>query len=174
MPEPTNGAVVLIGPPAVGKSTVGAVLASRLGVEFIDVDARIEDRAGCAITEIFAAQGEAGFRALEQQTTLEALTSGAVIALGGGAVTNPALRAALQGHQVVWLQASEHEAVRRVGEGTTRPLLAGDVAGRWRELAAAREPLYREVATITVRTDRRTPAQVARAVIAALDPEETP
>lgn len=161
--------VILVGPPAVGKSTVGAVLAKRLGQGFIDVDQRIEEEQGTAITEIFASQGEPGFRAIELATTLAALDEGGVIALGGGAVTNPALRAALAGRPVVWLRASVHEAVQRVGDTTTRPLLAGDVAGRWRSLAAAREPLYAEVATIIVDTDRRTPAQVARRIMQELE-----
>lgn len=164
--------IVLIGPPAVGKSTVGANLARRLGVPFVDVDQLIEDREQRAISEIFASDGEAGFRAIELAVTLAALEGGGVIALGGGAVTNPTLRAALWGHRVIWLRASVREAVRRVGETTTRPLLVGDVADRWTKLAQEREPLYAEVATMVVDTDHLTPAQVAHSVIDRLSLQE--
>lgn len=162
-------AIVLVGPPAVGKSTVGAVLARKLAADFTDVDQMIEDGEGRPITEIFATEGEAAFRELELAATLEALANGGVVALGGGAVTNPAVRAALHGYRVVWLRATVREAVQRVGTTTNRPLLAGDVAGRWSRLAEARELLYAEVATLAVDTDRRTPAQVARTVIAGLN-----
>ncbi|MDO5684435.1 MAG: shikimate kinase [Propionibacteriaceae bacterium] len=165
-------AIILVGPPAVGKTTVGAALARQLGLEFVDVDLLIEAREGRPISEIFATEGEPGFRSKELAATLEALDGGGVVALGGGAVTNPQLRAALVGRQVVWLRASVREAVKRVGQTTTRPLLVGDVAGKWSDLAASREPLYAEVATIEVSTDHRTPAQVAREVIRALADEE--
>lgn len=161
--------IVLVGPPAVGKSTVGAVLARKLGVEFIDVDQLIERREQRPISQIFAAGGEAHFRQLELDVTREALRMPGVVALGGGAVANAQLRAALAGHRVVWLRASVREAVMRVGQTTTRPLLVGDVAGNWARLADQREPLYAEVASLVVDTDRRTPAQVARAVMAQLN-----
>ena len=110
--------IVLIGPPAVGKSTVGANLARRLGVPFIDVDQLIEDREQRAISEIFATDGESLFRAMELDATLAALEGGGVIALGGGAVTNATLRAALRGHRVIWLRASPESIsqVSRIAE----------------------------------------------------------
>lgn len=167
----SNGSapIVLVGLPAVGKSTVGAIVARRLGLRFVDVDALIEAEAGLPITEIFATRGEAGFRTLELAATVSALADGGVIALGGGAVTNPALRQVLAGHRVLWLRASERAAVQRVGDSETRPLLKGDVAGKWRALAAAREPLYAQVASLVVDTDGRTPGQVAHQVIAQLE-----
>lgn len=170
MTEPLT--IVLVGPPAVGKSTVGAVLARKLGVRFVDVDQMIEAREERPISAIFATDGEACFRAIELDATLTALGEGGVVALGGGAVTNPQLRAALAGHHVVWLRASQGEAVRRVGNTRTRPLLAGDVAGNWSRLATEREPHYAEVASITIETDRRTPAQIARLVIERLNLQE--
>ena len=164
--------IVLIGPPAVGKSTVGANLARRLGVPFIDVDQLIEDREQRAISEIFATDGESLFRAMELDATLAALEGGGVIALGGGAVTNATLRAALRGHRVIWLRASVREAVQRVGATTTRPLLVGDVADRWTRLAQEREPLYAEVATMVGDTHPRTPAQDARTLLDRLSLQE--
>lgn len=165
--------LVLVGPPAVGKSTVGAVLARRLGVDFCDVDELIVQRTGRPITEIFATDGESGFRAIELDATRAALAAGGVVALGGGAVTNSELRADLATHEVIWLQASVREAVLRVGPTTIRPLLVGDVAGRWSKLASDREPLYAAVATLTISTDNQTPAQIARQIIEQLDLQET-
>lgn len=157
--------IVLVGPPAVGKTTVGGVLARRLGVSFCDVDQVIEQQQGRSIARIFAELGEAAFRQLELDATLSALDAGGVVALGGGAVTNARLRAALAGHHVVWLRANVTQAVLRVGNSTTRPLLAGDVEGNWTRLASQRAPWYAEVATVVVDTDRRTPRQVAHRVI---------
>lgn len=169
MPEPS---IVLVGPPAVGKSTVGAILARRLGCGFTDVDELIEESQQRPISEIFATQGEAHFRELEYEATMGALDCGGVVALGGGAVTNPRLRTGLAGHNVVWLRASASEAVLRVGDTTTRPLLHGDVRAKWDRLASEREPLYAEVATVVVDTDRRAPSKVARLIIEELGLEE--
>lgn len=160
---------MLVGAPAVGKSTVGQLLARLLDVEFIDVDALIEQRERRTIAEIFAADGEPGFRAIELDATAAALAAGGVVALGGGAVSNPAVRAALSGHRVVWLRASLQSAVRRVGDSTTRPLLTGDVAGQWSKLAAERAPWYAQVATAMVDTDRGDPAQIAHTVLTELN-----
>jgi len=160
---------VLVGAPAVGKSTVGHALARLLGIQFTDVDSLIEQREQRTIPEIFAADGEPGFRAVELEATLAALSSGGVVALGGGAVTNPAVRSALAGHRVVWLRASLQSAVRRVGESTNRPLLTGDVAGQWAKLLAERAHWYAEVATVVVDTDRHTPNQIAHTVISELN-----
>ncbi|WP_341728750.1 shikimate kinase [Brooklawnia sp.] len=161
-------AIVLVGPPAAGKSTVGALLAGRLGVKFCDVDNVIEAQQNRPVTEIFAELGEPAFRSLELDATLAALESGGVVALGGGAVTNARLRAALAGHPVIWLRATVHEAVRRVGASTTRPLLSGDVAGNWRRLVNERAPYYEQVATIVVDTAGRSPAKVAAQITSQL------
>lgn len=160
---------MLVGAPAVGKSTVGQVLARLLGLRFTDVDSLIEQRQQRTIAEIFAADGEPGFRAIELDATLAALSAGGVVALGGGAVTNPAVRSALGAHRVVWLRASLQSAVRRVGNSSTRPLLNGDVAGHWARLVAERAHWYAEVATVVVDTDRHTPSQIAHTVISELN-----
>lgn len=160
----TEPAIVLVGPMAVGKSTVGPILARRLGRSFTDVDELIVAEQGRPISEIFATQGEAGFRAMELETTVRVLAAGGVVALGGGAVVTPALREALGAHTVIWLTATVDDAVRRVGQGTDRPLLVGDVAGNWSRLAAQREAWYREVADHRVVTSGRKPNQVARVI----------
>lgn len=108
-------AIVLVGMPASGKSTIGAQLAAELGWPFVDVDAMIEAESGRLIREIFADEGEARFRELEVDATLRALSRSAVVALGGGAVTSPVIRSALGGHEVVWLDVSVPVATRRAG-----------------------------------------------------------
>lgn len=156
--------IVLVGAPAVGKTTVGALLAQCLGMPFVDVDARIEARKGRSIGELFASGGEAAFRRCELEATLEAIARPGVVALGGGAVTNDRLRASLRPHDVIWLRASPDEAVARATASTDRPLLAGDIAGKWMALATRREPLYAEVATITFDTDGLSPSQISAAL----------
>lgn len=153
--------IVLIGAPGAGKSTVGKRLARRLGLRFVDVDHRIEEVVGKPIAEIFADEGEAHFRALEEEATLELLESHDVVALGGGAVMNEAIREALHGHEVIWLKVSIGQASRRVGLNTVRPLLLGNVRGRLIELLRERTPVYEAVATQVVETDGRGSVDVA-------------
>jgi shikimate kinase len=159
------GPLVLVGAPGAGKSTVGAMLADQLGVTFRDVDAFIVERAGRPIAEIFTDDGEAAFRALEEQITGELLEHPGVLALGGGAVLSAATRAALRGHRVVWLRIGLSQAVKRVGLDTARPLLLGNVRGRLLKLLNDRAPLYSEVATEVVDTDRTTPAEVVEMIM---------
>ena len=158
--------VVLVGAPGSGKSTVGALLAQRLGVPFVDVDEVIEQRAGRSIAAIFADDGEPAFRAVEESTTAELLEQPAVLSLGGGAVLSARTRAALHGHRVVWLQVSAATAVSRVGLNEARPLLLGNVRGRLIKLLSERTPLYAEVATEQVSTDDLTPEAVVDLLVA--------
>jgi shikimate kinase len=170
-PEPKTElhgeSVVLVGAPGSGKSTVGAMLARHLGVPFRDVDAVIVQQAGRPIAEIFADDGEAAFRALEEQITGELLELPGVLALGGGAVLSPATRAALRGHRVVWLRIGLSQSVKRVGLDTARPLLLGNVRGQLLKLLNERASLYAEVATEVVDTDHTTPAEVVEMIVNA-------
>jgi shikimate kinase len=155
---------VLIGLPGSGKTTSGRRLAGLLGVEFADSDQLIVARGNRSIEEIFTADGEAGFRAIEAQVIIEALaTFGGVLALGGGAVLTGSTREALvrSGLPVILLRSSIRTLSRRVGDGHGRPLLTGDPRRRLVELARAREPLYRSVSTAVVETDRRSASRVA-------------
>ncbi|GAA2182653.1 shikimate kinase [Micromonospora lupini] len=162
--------VVLVGVPGCGKTTVGQALAATLGVEFRDTDADIEQLAGKAIPEIFIDEGEEHFRALERAAVAAALAAGTgVLALGGGAVLAEETRAALVGHRVVHLSVELPDAVKRVGLGAGRPLLAINPRATLKHLMDQRRPLYAEVATETVVTDGRTPTAVV-AEIAALLP----
>ncbi|HMR49640.1 MAG TPA: shikimate kinase [Arachnia sp.] len=153
--------IVLIGAPGSGKSSVGKRLARKLGLSFVDVDQRIEEVVGKPIAEIFADEGEAHFRELEEAATLELLETEEVVALGGGAIMNPRIREALVGHDVVWLKVSIGQATRRVGMNTARPLLLGNVRGRLIELLRERTPYYEAAATSVIDTDGKGSSAVA-------------
>ncbi|MFG2062877.1 shikimate kinase [Micromonospora sp. NPDC048871] len=165
----TRPVCVLVGAPGSGKTTVGQLLAAELGVEFRDTDTDIERQAGKPIPEIFVDEGEEHFRALERAAVAAALASCAgVLALGGGAVLDEQTRAALIGHRVVHLSVELTDAVKRVGLGVGRPLLAINPRATLKYLLEQRRPLYAEVATETVVTDGRTPAEVAAEILPLL------
>lgn len=161
--------MVIIGLPGAGKSTVGMLLADALGVGFRDTDADIEVSTGQSIADIFLTEGEDHFRALEREAVRVALGEHlGVLALGGGAILDPATRADLVGHTVVYLEVSLAAASPRIGLSGARPLLVGSPRKQWLTLAEARKPLYSEVATVTVNTDDRNPSEVAARVVEAL------
>jgi shikimate kinase len=165
--------VVLVGPMGAGKSTVGALLAEAWGVAARDTDADIEALEGRSISDIFVDSGEAHFRDLERKAVAEALaTHDGVLALGGGAVLDPATRELLSGLPVVFLKVGLSDAVKRVGLGAARPLLLdqaiGGVRGRIRALLDERTPVYESVATLVVDTDGRTPGEVAAQISEAV------
>jgi shikimate kinase len=145
-----------------GKTTVGELLAARWGVQVRDTDADIVAAQGKEISEIFVDDGEAAFRGLEREAVARALAEhDGVLSLGGGAVLDPGTRDLLAGHTVVFLNVGLTDAVKRVGLGTSRPLLMGNVRGRIKALLDERTPVYTSVATFTVDTDGRTPDEVA-------------
>jgi len=167
---------VLIGLPGSGKSTIGRRLAKALGCALIDTDAAIEERTGRRIADIFAVDGEAGFRRIEEQVIREALQShDGILSLGGGAVTSPGVRDALAAQTVVYLEISAAEGIRRTSGNNLRPLLAGpDRESKYRGLVTDRVPLYRRVATIRINTNRRNPGAVVRYIVGRLDNLEQP
>ena len=161
--------IVLIGPMGAGKTTVAGLVADHLGVAARDTDHDVEATTGRTISEIFVDDGEAAFRALERAAVAEALaTHDGVLALGGGAVLDPGTRDLLAGHDVVFLRVGLSDAVKRVGLGSARPLLLGNVRGRIKTLLDERTPVYESVATIVVDTDGRGPDEVAAEIVAAL------
>jgi shikimate kinase len=165
--------IVLVGPMGVGKSTVGQLLAERLGTGYRDTDDDIVAAQDRTIAEIFVEEGESAFRAIEKQAVHEALAGhDGVLALGGGAVLDPDTRALLAGQRVVYLSMDVEEAVKRTGLNAARPLLAINPRKQWRELMEARRHLYEEVATVVVATDGRTPEEVTRAALDALELKE--
>jgi shikimate kinase len=160
---------VLVGPPGAGKSTVGALVAAALGVEFRDTDADVVAAAGKPVPDIFIDDGEDVFRAMERAAVAVALDDfPGVLALGGGAVLADETRARLRGHAVVYLSVEVSDAVNRVGLGVGRPLLALNPRATLKHLLDQRRPLYEEVAAITVVTDRRAPDEIAEEILKSL------
>ncbi|MEU7056613.1 shikimate kinase [Streptomyces sp. NPDC046197] len=165
--------VVLVGPMGVGKSTVGHMLADRLGVGYRDTDDDIVTAQGRSIAEIFVDEGEPAFRAIEKQAVRTALAGhDGVLALGGGSILDEDTRALLAGLRVVYLSMDVESAVRRTGLNVARPLLAVNPRKQWRDLMEARRHLYEEVATAVVATDARSPEEVTQAVLDALELKE--
>ncbi len=160
---------VIVGPPGSGKSTVGTLLANQAGVSFRDTDADIVAAEGKPIQDIFVEEGEEHFRALERAAVTRALSEhDGVLALGGGAILAPQTRAILAPHTVIFLTVELGEAVRRVGIDHGRPLLMVNPRATLRYLMEQRRPLYEEVATHTVDTTGREPAEVVAEIVKAL------
>lgn len=167
-------AVVLVGPPGAGKTTVGRLLADRLGTTFLDTDLEIERVTGASVPELFATRGEDGFRAVEHDVVTRVLTTHAgVLGLGGGAVVHAGTRAALAGHTVVHLDVDAATAADRVVRSGVRPLLADDPEARLTALLAERGAYYAGVATHRVPTAGRAPEDIVAAVLALLRGEPT-
>lgn len=139
---------VLIGPPAAGKTRIGKRIARLLDVPFVDTDARIVAKHG-AIPAIFSEHGEAQFREWEREEVATALTEAAVVSLGGGAIENPDTRADLTGHTVVLVTVTPEAVAPRL-DNDNRPLLDG--LNSWVSLVARRQPIYNELATMTIDT----------------------
>lgn len=156
--------VVLVGMPGSGKTTVSRELARLLGVCEVDTDSEIKRRTRKNISQVFEQIGESGFRKIEHEAVCHALNlSQGVVSLGGGAILHPGTRSRLGSHVVIYLRTSVKEAVNRVGDGSTRPLIAGsdDAYKAMEELARRRLPLYEQVATVTVDTDDLSAQEVA-------------
>ncbi|WP_083317079.1 MULTISPECIES: shikimate kinase [unclassified Corynebacterium] len=165
--------VVLVGPPGAGKSTIGRRIASALNLPIVDSDLLIEQAHGKACGEIFSELGEERFRELEAGCVAQALATGGVVSLGGGAVLTPSTRQLLQRHTVVWIDVTAEEGIRRTAGSTSRPVLqADDPAQHYRDLLATREPFYREVANYRVRTDSRPPQRVVAEVLSIIESTE--
>ena len=164
-------AIVVVGPPASGKTTVGTAIADALGLPFRDTDADVEAATGKTIADLFVEHGEPHFRELEEQAVARALAEhDGVLALGGGAVLSSATRERLvdSGSTVVWLDVDVASAAKRVGLSRDRPLLAVNPRAMLRTMLEARAPLYAEVATVTVSTAAREVDEVVADVLAAV------
>jgi shikimate kinase len=180
--EPTMPArpVAFVGLMCSGKSSLGKRVAAALGVPFVDADKEIEAREGRTVADIFAADGEAAFRVLEQQVLADLLAEPGVrvVATGGGAVLSPATRAVLHERAIVfWLRASPGILASRARPDGSRPLLADDPRGTLERLSVERGPLYAEVAHHVLDVDGGDRRVLLRQVLAALagaPAEETP
>ncbi|HEX3713329.1 MAG TPA: shikimate kinase [Trebonia sp.] len=159
--------IVLVGFMGAGKTTVGRLLAAKLGLPFTDSDLVIEKRAGKPIRQIFADEGEPAFRQLEHEVIADLVgAQGSVLALGGGAAVHPGTRRLLAAVPVVYLRVSYAEAINRVGGDRGRPMLARPDVER---VYAERDPLYAAAARCTVDTDGRPPEEIALDILARLD-----
>lgn len=171
MTLPVDAPIFLVGFMASGKTTVGRLLAARLGWRFVDLDDLVVEGAGQSVAEIFASEGEPGFRRREAEALRRAAASPrTVVATGGGAVCREeALAIVLDAGRVVSLEVSAEEAVRRAGTESGRPLLdsEADPLGTARGLLEARREFYRR-AHLRVETEGRAPEEVARLIIQEL------
>ena len=164
--------LVLVGPPASGKTTVGTAVAELLDLPFRDTDADVEVVAGATVADLFVQHGESHFRALEEQAVARALAQhDGVLALGGGSVNSAATRALLVAHgaaggTVVWLDVDLPSAAKRVGLSRDRPILGVNPRAMLRHMLDVRAPLYAEVSTAVVPTSGREPGEVIADVVA--------
>lgn len=169
--------IVLVGLPGSGKTTVGKQLARRLQLPFVDSDHEIEQRLGCSIREFFEREGEARFRDIEAEVIDELTRSGPmVLSTGGGAVLRPENRQCLRSRgKVFYLRSTPEDVFRRVRHDRNRPLLqVADPLQKLRELHAARDPLYREVAHYVIETGRPSVATLVNMIVMQLELNGSP
>ena len=162
-----------VGPMGAGKTTIGRRVAELLELPFFDLDHEIEEHTGATIPLIFDVEGESGFREREQAVLAEfGARSGIVLATGGGAVLAAENRRLLRERGfVVYLETTIEDQIARLARDRKRPLLAApDRRERLRTLAAVRNPLYHEVADLTVpASHHRNMATLARQLASELD-----
>jgi shikimate kinase len=178
---PQKPLVVLIGPPGVGKTAVGPLVAARLGVAFRDTDAEVGAAAGKPVGDIFIENGEEAFRELEREAAVRALDeqsamrkNGGVLALGSGAVLDDRIGRLLEGLPVVYLSADFGTIARRMGLDRPRVVVPGNPRGRLRAMLAERHPLYQRLAAVTVETDDLDPEELAEQIADQIAARITP
>ncbi len=155
--------VVVVGPPAAGKTRVAKRLGKILGVDVVDTDTEVVKRWG-PIPDLFASHGEDFFRAQEREAVESALMTQGVVALGGGAVVNPATQADLMAHRVALISITAEAVAARL-DNDKRPLLQGGLEA-WKELVASRREIYQAVATREFDASYRSMDDLADEVVA--------
>ncbi|ALA67346.1 shikimate kinase [Corynebacterium lactis] len=162
--------IVLVGPPGAGKSTIGRRLARALNTSLTDTDEMIQQRMGKPCGEVFASLGEPEFRRIEEEEVAKALTREGIVSLGGGAVISERTRDLLADHNVVYLEVSVKEGVRRTSGNDSRPVLAAeDPEAHYRALYESRRDFYESVASFKARSDERSPQRVVAEILSYLD-----
>jgi 3-dehydroquinate synthase len=175
VPHCKNNNIFLVGLMGAGKTTIGRLLARRLGMHFVDSDHEIEARTGASVPWIFEIEGEPSFRRREADMIRELTAgSGLVLATGGGAVLNPDSRRLLSERgTVIYLRASVNSILARTSHDKNRPLLqTADPRKKLEDLTAQREPLYREIADLVIDTGRPNVQSMVQTILdqlAALD-----
>ena len=166
--------IILVGPMGAGKSTVGRQLARALGYRFLDTDRELEARTGADIPWIFDVEGESGFRDRESRVIYELLSeSGIVLATGGGAVLRPENRQRMMDGYVIYLRVTPDLQYERTRMDRNRPLLQNpDPRGVLERLFEERDPLYQEIADLTVESSQRGPRHLVRHLSRVLEESE--
>jgi shikimate kinase len=174
-----RGVIVLIGPPASGKSSVGALLAAGLRLPLVDTDDLVAKAAGKPVGDIFVEDGESTFREHERAAVARGLdglgTGGGILALGSGAVLDPDVRRIVERGKgkrtVVYLAANFGTVAKRTGFDKPRVVIPGNPRGRLRTMLDERRPVYESLAALTVSTDGLLPEEVAADLLKQLEAE---
>jgi shikimate kinase len=164
LPPDAPGPIVVIGPMGAGKSSVGRRVAKALGVPFTDTD-RVIAREHGPIPQLFAERGEPAFRELEAAAVRQAMQTGGVVSVGGGAVMHPDTRAAMTGAHVVLLTVTAEAVAARIA-GSDRPLIASGGITAWQRILDERAATYAALAHVVLDTSRRPMSRVADDVVA--------
>lgn len=163
--------VILIGPMGSGKTTIGSLLAQRLGLNFRDTDHLIEEQEGKTVSQIFLDQGEDAFRAIEKRVLREELlTDGTVLSLGGGAPISIDAQSALRAiaSHIIFLDISLSTVAPRIGFNRDRPLLLNNPRGQWQTLMEARRPIYEAIADTIINVDDKSEEEIVTIVLSSL------
>ena len=164
--------VILIGPMGSGKTTIGSLLAEKLGLAFRDTDHLIEEREEKPVSQIFLDQGEDAFRAIEKRVLRdELLTDGTVLSLGGGAPISIDAQSALRAisSYIIFLDISLSTVVPRIGFNRDRPLLLNNPRGQWQTLMEARRPIHEALADVTINVDDKSEEEIVTIALSSLE-----
>lgn len=163
--------VILIGPMGSGKTTIGSLLAEKLGLNFRDTDHLIEEQEGKTVSQIFLDQGEDAFRVIEKRVLREELlTDGTVLSLGGGAPISIDAQSALRAiaSHIIFLDISLSTVAPRIGFNRDRPLLLNNPRGQWQTLMEARRPIYEAIADATINVDDKSEEEIVTIALTSL------
>jgi len=163
--------VILIGPMGSGKTTIGSLLAEKLGLSFRDTDHLIEEQQEKTVSQIFLDQGEDAFRAIEKRVLREELlTDGTVLSLGGGAPISIDAQSALRAiaSHIIFLDISLSTVAPRIGFNRDRPLLLNNPRGQWQTLMEARRPIYEAIADTIINVDDKSEEEIVTIVLSSL------
>mgnify|MGYP000695529350 FL=1 len=164
--------VILIGPMGSGKTTIGSLLAEKLGLSFRDTDHLIEEQEEKTVSQIFLDQGEDAFRAIEKRVLREELlTDGTVLSLGGGAPISIDAQSALRAiaSHIIFLDISLSTVAPRIGFNRDRPLLLNNPRGQWQTLMEARRPIYEAIADATISVDDKSEEEIVTIALSSLE-----